>query len=58
MGCSIFLWQRSGEFTETFILKLHNEHAAIWFGLWTPTSFILSLIFQQLADRIKKISKT
>jgi hypothetical protein len=54
IGCSIFLWHRSGEFTEIFLLKLHNEHLAIWLGLWAPTSFILSLIFDRLAEKIKR----
>jgi hypothetical protein len=54
IGCSIFLWQRSGEFTEIFLLKLHNEHLAIWLGLWAPTSFSLSLVFDRLAEKIKK----
>jgi hypothetical protein len=47
---SLLFWFNSGV---DIFQSLHQEHLAIFVGLWSPTFFILSKIFDKMVDDSK-----
>ena len=48
---SLFFWFNPVELDLT---KIHQDNVAIFMGLWSPTFFILSLIFDKMVDKRRK----
>jgi hypothetical protein len=48
---SIFFWFNP---VPLDLNKLHQEHVALFVGLWSPTFFALSLIFDKMVDKRRK----
>jgi hypothetical protein len=48
---SIFFWIHD---TSTDISRLHQDHLSLFIGLWSPTFFILSVIFDRMVDKKRK----
>jgi hypothetical protein len=57
IGASIYLWLDGNTHYEIFVFKLYQEHAALFVGLWAPTSFLLYVIFDRMIDKYKKENK-
>jgi hypothetical protein len=57
IGAAMFLWLNGTQQYQIFVLKLYQEHAAIFIGLWSPTFFILSVVFDRLIDKLEKRNK-
>jgi len=54
IGASIVLWSRTSPF---IILELTYKCEALFIGLWAPTTFTLSLIFDVLIKNIRNRDK-
>lgn len=57
IGASIYLWLLGDQYMDIYVLKLSSQQTAIWIGLWAPTSFILSMLFDRFIDKIKQRRK-
>lgn len=54
IGASIVLWYRTSPY---IIMELLYKSEALFIGLWSPTTFILSLIFNVLSEKLKNRDK-
>lgn len=57
IGASIYLWISGDQYYQIFVLKLYREHASLFVGLWAPTAFLLSIIFDRFVDKLQKKRK-
>jgi hypothetical protein len=48
---SLIFWFNAGSGELT---SLHKEHESIFIGMWAPTFFILSKIFDKMVDKRRK----
>jgi hypothetical protein len=48
---SLFFWLHP---VDLDLSKLHEDHISLFLGLWSPTFFILSLIFDKMVDKRRK----
>lgn len=53
IGASIYLWLLSDNYVNIYLLKLHAEHLAIFFGLWCPTLFSIASNLNYFIDKGK-----
>jgi hypothetical protein len=51
ISASLFYWLNPIEMN---LNKLNQNDIAIFIGLWTPTFFILSSIFNRIVEKLKK----
>ena len=51
IASSLFYWFNV---VELDLNKIHQDNLAIFIGLWAPTFFILSLIFDKMVDKKRK----
>jgi hypothetical protein len=50
---AIYFWNTTSiDYRESY--NLHMEHFSIFVGLWAPTFFILSSIFDKMVDKKRK----
>jgi hypothetical protein len=51
IAASLFFWINPVELNLT---RIHEDNIAIYVGLWSPTFFALSLIFDKMVDKKRK----
>jgi hypothetical protein len=54
IAASLFFWFQP---VELDLNKINQNDIAIFIGLWSPTFFILSVIFNKMVDKVRNKNK-